>query len=91
MTRAWLKWAEAKDLPNRIMAHAIKAKTSPPLTAAEAIEAASIALNELKAQHPGSWDPQPGLSILRALGKATQDRDMALLAHTEAGVPTGTG
>ena len=75
------------------MAHTIKGETSPPLTPEEAIEAASVALDELKTPHPATWEPEAGqpyrLSILRGLGKATQDRDLALLAHLETGVPTG--
>ena len=93
LTKAWLQWAHEKDLPNRIMAHTIKGETSPPLTPEEAIEAAGIAMDELKMTHPVSWEREAGqpyrLSVLRALGTATQDRDMALLAHLETGVPTG--
>ena len=73
------------------MAHTIKGETSPPLTPEEA---ASIAVDELKTPHPATWEPEAGqpyqLSLLRTLGKATQDRDLALLAYLETGVPTDT-
>ena len=44
-------------------------------------------------RQPENTDPEAGqpyrLKILSKLGIATQDPDLALLAHLERGVPTG--
>ena len=75
------------------MAHIAQAKPEAPLTKQEVPQAIAILCDTLQVQVPANTDPEVGqpyrLKILSKLGIATQDPDLALLAHLEQGVPTG--
>ena len=89
----WTSWARQENLDKKIIAHIAQAKPEAPLTEQEVQQAIEILYHALQAPAPANTDPEVGqpyrLKILSKLGIATQDPDLALLAHLEQGVPTG--
>ena len=93
LAKQWTSWARTKQLDSRILAHFAQAKPDAPLTEKEVQEAIEILYTALQDTAPANTEPEAGqpyrLRILSKLGIATQDPDLALLAHLEQGVPTG--
>ena len=89
----WTRWARQRKLETKIMAHIAQAKPKAPLDEQEVQEAIAILYDALQLPIPANTAPETGqpyrLQILSKLGIATEDPDLALLAHLEQGVPTG--